>query len=102
MVISVLADDRTVLDAIEAGARGLVVLTEHTPVQNVMYFVAAAKERGPRILAESRGEPPGVWRCALRGTLRSRSAKTWPNGLRWPTGMCSESMVTTLMPWITP
>ena len=34
------------MDAIEAGARGLVVLTEHIPVHDVMYFVAAAKERG--------------------------------------------------------
>jgi len=38
------------MDALEAGARGLVVLTEHIPVQDVMYFVAAAKERGARIL----------------------------------------------------
>ena len=38
------------MDAIEAGARGLVVLTEHIPVQDVMYFVAAAKERGALIL----------------------------------------------------
>jgi succinyl-CoA synthetase alpha subunit len=38
------------MDALEAGARGLVVLTEHIPVQDVMYFVAAAKERGSLIL----------------------------------------------------
>ena len=38
------------LDAIGAGARGLVVLTEHIPVQDVMHFVAAAKERGTWIL----------------------------------------------------
>ena len=38
------------MDAIEAGAKGLVVLTEHIPVQDVMYFVAAAKERGVWIL----------------------------------------------------
>lgn len=38
------------MDAIEAGAKGLVVLTEHIPVQDVMYFMAAAKERGARIL----------------------------------------------------
>jgi succinyl-CoA synthetase alpha subunit len=38
------------MDAIEAGARGLVVLTEHIPVQDVMYFMAAAKERGTRII----------------------------------------------------
>ena len=38
------------MDAIEAGAKGLVVLTEHIPVQDVMYFVAAAKERSVWIL----------------------------------------------------
>jgi succinyl-CoA synthetase alpha subunit len=37
-------------DAIEAGAKGLVVLTEHIPVQDVMYFVAAARERSVWIL----------------------------------------------------
>ena len=38
------------MDAIDAGAKGLVVLTEHIPVQDVMYFVAAAKERGVQII----------------------------------------------------
>ena len=38
------------MDAIDAGAKGLVVLTEHIPVQDVMYFVAAAKERGTKIV----------------------------------------------------
>ena len=38
------------MDAIDAGAKGLVVMTEHIPVQDVMYFMAAAKERGARIL----------------------------------------------------
>lgn len=38
------------LDAIEAGARGLVVLTEHVPVHDVMYLLAAARERGTRVL----------------------------------------------------
>jgi succinyl-CoA synthetase alpha subunit len=38
------------MDAIEAGARGLVVLTEHIPVHDVMYFVATAKERSAWIL----------------------------------------------------
>ncbi len=32
-------------DAIAAGAKKLVVLTEHVPVQDVMYFLAAARER---------------------------------------------------------
>ena len=38
------------MDALEAGAKGLVVLTEHIPVHDVMHFVAAAKERGAWIL----------------------------------------------------
>lgn len=38
------------MDAIEAGAKSLVVLTEHIPVHDVMYFVAAARERGVPIL----------------------------------------------------
>ncbi len=36
------------MDAIEAGAQGLVVLTEHIPVQDVMYFLA-----GPILVAAS-------------------------------------------------
>lgn len=39
-----------VLDAIEAGAKMVLVLTEHVPVQDVMYFMAAAKEAGTRIV----------------------------------------------------
>ena len=38
------------LDAIEAGARGLCVLTEHVPVQDVMYVLSAARERGVAVL----------------------------------------------------
>lgn len=38
------------LDAIEAGCKKLVILTEHIPVQDVMYFMAAAREAGARIL----------------------------------------------------
>jgi len=38
------------LDAIEAGCKKLVILTEHIPVQDVMYVLAAANEAGARIL----------------------------------------------------
>jgi len=38
------------LDAIEAGAKGLVILTEHIPVQDVMYVMAAARDHGTRIV----------------------------------------------------
>jgi succinyl-CoA synthetase alpha subunit len=37
------------LDAIEAGIGKLVILTEHIPVQDVMYFMVAAREAGVRI-----------------------------------------------------
>ena len=37
------------LDAVEAGVKKLVVLTEHVPVQDVMYFLAAAAEAGTRV-----------------------------------------------------
>jgi len=38
------------LDAIEAGIAKLVILTEHIPVQDVMYVMAAAREAGTRIV----------------------------------------------------
>ncbi len=38
------------LDAIEAGIRKLVILTEHIPVQDVIYLLAAARAAGARVL----------------------------------------------------
>ena len=38
------------LDAIEAGIPNLVIMTEHVPVHDVMYVMAAAKERGAKII----------------------------------------------------
>jgi len=38
------------LDAIEAGVRKLVILTEHIPVQDVMEIVAAAKAGGAQVI----------------------------------------------------
>ena len=37
------------VDAIEAGARKLVILTEHVPVQDVLYLLAAACANGARV-----------------------------------------------------
>jgi len=37
------------LDAIEAGIEKIVILTEHIPVQDVMYVLSAAREAGARI-----------------------------------------------------
>jgi len=38
------------LDALDAGCRKLVILTEHVPVHDVMHVMAAAREAGARIL----------------------------------------------------
>lgn len=38
------------LDAIQAGIKKLVILTEHVPVQDVMYFLAAAREADASVL----------------------------------------------------
>ena len=37
------------VDAIEAGARKLVILTEHVPVQDVLYVLAAARANGTQV-----------------------------------------------------
>lgn len=46
MFIPPMAAKAAAIDAIEAGARLLVVLTEHIPVQDVMEFLAAARANG--------------------------------------------------------
>lgn len=38
------------LDIITAGIRKIVCLTEHVPVQDTMYFLAAARERGAQVI----------------------------------------------------
>jgi len=38
------------LDAIDAGAKMVLILTEHIPVQDVMHVMAAAREAGTRIV----------------------------------------------------
>ncbi len=42
------------LDAIEAGAKMILCLTEHVPVHDIMYMMAAAKKPAPRSLAPIR------------------------------------------------
>ncbi len=50
LFIPPLAVKAAALDAIEAGAKGLCILTEHIPVQDVMYVLAAARDNGTRVL----------------------------------------------------
>ena len=38
------------LDAIEAGCKKVAILTEHIPVRDVMYIMAAARANGAKIL----------------------------------------------------
>lgn len=40
----------SVLDALEAGIKKIVILTEHIPVHDVMYFLAAAREAGASVI----------------------------------------------------
>ena len=40
----------SVLDALEAGVKKIVILTEHVPVHDVMYFLSAAREAGARVI----------------------------------------------------
>lgn len=45
-----LAVKAAMLDAIDAGIKKIVVLTEHVPVHDVMYFLAAAREAGAVVI----------------------------------------------------
>ncbi|HIM24996.1 MAG TPA: succinyl-CoA synthetase subunit alpha, partial [Rhodospirillales bacterium] len=53
------------LDAIEAGAKNLCILTEHVPVQDVMYFMAAAKEAGTTITGPNTAGSVTIGECFL-------------------------------------
>jgi succinyl-CoA synthetase alpha subunit len=88
------------LDAIEAGIGKLVILTEHIPVQDVMYFMAAAREAGVRIAgpntaglgsraaAASAPWSASIW-CATASASRPSSASAAtrssapPRATRW-------------------
>ena len=50
MFVPPMAARAAALDAIEAGARLLVVLTEHIPVQDVIELIAAATAAGTRVI----------------------------------------------------
>lgn len=50
LFIPPLAVKPAVLDAVEAGVGTVVVLTEHIPAHDVMYFLAAAEEAGTRVV----------------------------------------------------
>ena len=53
------------MDAISAGIKKVVILTEHIPVQDVMYFMAAAKEAGTTIIGPNTAGTVTVDECFL-------------------------------------
>jgi len=53
------------LDASEAGAKGLCILTEHIPVQDVMYVLAAARDNGTRILGPNTAGQVTPGECSI-------------------------------------
>ncbi len=53
------------LDAIDAGAKNLCILTEHIPIQDVMHVVAAAKEAGTHITGPNTAGSVTVGECFL-------------------------------------
>ncbi len=54
-----------VLDAVEAGAKTIVALTEHVPVHDVMYFLAAAREAGTTVIGPNTAGTVTVGECFL-------------------------------------
>jgi len=51
------------LDAIEAGAKNLCILTEHIPVQDVMVFLAAADDKGTSITGPNTAGSVTIGEC---------------------------------------
>lgn len=51
------------LDAIDAGIKKMVVMTEHVPVQDVMYFLAAAKEADCQVIGPNTAGLVTVGEC---------------------------------------
>ena len=65
MFIPPLGVKAAAIDAIEAGAKTIVCLTEHIPVQDVMYFMAAAKEHGTAFIGPNTAGTVTLDECFL-------------------------------------
>ncbi len=79
MFIPALGVKVAALDAIEAGAKLIVCLTEHVPVQDVMYFMAAAKESGTTIIGPNTAGTVTVDECFL-GFMPAFNARIFQPG----------------------
>ncbi len=67
------------LDAIEAGIKKLVILTEHVPVQDVMYLLAAAREAGAQVLGPNTAGAVTPGECFL-GFMPAFNARVFQPG----------------------
>jgi len=63
MFIPPLGVKEAALDAVEAGIGKIVCLTEHVPVHDTMYILAAARERGTQILGPNTAGAVTVGEC---------------------------------------
>ena len=67
------------LDALEAGIEKLVILTEHVPVQDVMYLLAAAREAGAQVLGPNTAGAVTPGECFL-GFMPAFNARVFQPG----------------------
>jgi succinyl-CoA synthetase alpha subunit len=67
------------LDAIEAGARKIVCLTEHVPVHDTMYILAAARERGCQVIGPNTAGIVTVGECFV-GFMPAFNARVFQPG----------------------
>ncbi len=67
------------LDAIEAGIKKSVILTEHVPVQDVMYLLAAAREAGAQVLGPNTAGAVTPGECFL-GFMPAFNARVFQPG----------------------
>ncbi|KAB2914879.1 MAG: succinyl-CoA synthetase subunit alpha [Hyphomicrobiaceae bacterium] len=67
------------LDAIEAGIGKIVCLTEHVPVHDTMYFLAAARERGAQVIGPNTAGIVTVGECFV-GFMPAFNARVFQPG----------------------
>ena len=67
------------LDAIEAGIKKIVCLTEHVPVHDTMYILAAARDRGAQVLGPNTAGAVTVGEC-FTGFMPAFNARVFQKG----------------------
>ena len=87
LFIPPMAVRQAALDAIEAGIGKLVILTEHVPVQDVMYLLAAAREAGAQVLGPNTAGAVTPGECFV-GFMPAFNARVFQPG---PVGVVSRS-----------